>query len=450
MELTDGSRVGVIGGGPAGSLTAYFLLQMAEHVDLKLEIDVFEPRTFASRGPIGCNMCGGIVSESLVQMLATEGINLPPTVVQRGIESYVLHGDLQEVKIPTPLEEMRIATVYRGGGPHKTVSVEFDSFDGFLLQSACELGARQIVSRVEKVELGGDRPVIHAKGRPPREYDLVVGAVGINSPGIRLFEDLDFGFKAPVTTKTCITEIPMERDALQAQFGDAMHVFLLDIPRLEFAALIPKGEYVTACILGNDVDQDLLLQFMSTPEVCQALQMDWSPDISHCKCLPRISMQGAKQFFTDRLVLVGDCGVTRLYKDGIGAAYRCAKACATTAVLHGVSEQAFKDHYWPCCRRLRADNRIGKMIFMGVGLLRAMPFLRRAIFAMTAKEQQMPAERRAMSMILWDTFTGSAPYRSILMRGMHPGFIGGFAWQCVKSLVSRPTSTVDAQVTGAT
>jgi len=83
LALTDGSRVGVIGGGPAGSFFSYFLLDMARRAGLAVEVDIYEPRDFGGVAPQGCNMCGGIVSESLVQMLAAEGINLPGSVIQR-------------------------------------------------------------------------------------------------------------------------------------------------------------------------------------------------------------------------------------------------------------------------------------------------------------------------------------------------------------------------------
>ena len=73
IALEDGSRVGVIGGGPAGSLFAQFLLSFAERMELDLSVDIYEPRDFTKPGPAGCNMCGGIVSESLVQALAIEG-----------------------------------------------------------------------------------------------------------------------------------------------------------------------------------------------------------------------------------------------------------------------------------------------------------------------------------------------------------------------------------------
>ena len=46
LTLDDGSRVGVIGGGPAGSYFTYFLLSMAEMMGIELQVDVYEPRDF--------------------------------------------------------------------------------------------------------------------------------------------------------------------------------------------------------------------------------------------------------------------------------------------------------------------------------------------------------------------------------------------------------------------
>ena len=61
-----------LGGGPAGSFFSYFLLEMARDADVDVHLDIYEPRDFSQPGPAGCNMCGGIVSESLVQVLAAE------------------------------------------------------------------------------------------------------------------------------------------------------------------------------------------------------------------------------------------------------------------------------------------------------------------------------------------------------------------------------------------
>jgi flavin-dependent dehydrogenase len=125
MELADGSRIGVIGGGPAGSLFAYFASKFAQQMELDLTVDIYEPRDFSKPGSAGCNMCGGIVSETLVQALAIEGITIPGGVVQRGIDSYLLHTDRQSVRIDTPLHEKRIAAVHRGGGPRDVGEIRF-------------------------------------------------------------------------------------------------------------------------------------------------------------------------------------------------------------------------------------------------------------------------------------------------------------------------------------
>jgi len=135
LQLDDGSRIAVIGGGPAGSFFSYFLLDLAERAGMDIQVDIYEPKDFSRPGPAGCNHCGGIVHESLVQILAAEGINLPPTVVQRGIDSHVLHMGVGSVRIETPLHEKRIGALYRGGGPRGITERKWDSLDGYLLSS---------------------------------------------------------------------------------------------------------------------------------------------------------------------------------------------------------------------------------------------------------------------------------------------------------------------------
>ena len=181
ITLEDGSRVGVIGGGPAGSLFAYFLLTFADRLDLKLQVDIYESRDFTQRGPAGCNMGGGIVSESLVQALAVEGIELPETVVQRGIDSYVLHTEEASVTIDTPLHEKRIAALHRGGGPRDAATSKWGGLDGYLLGLAQDLGANVVRARVGKVGWEGERPAVHQKDSM-QAYDLLVGATGVHRP----------------------------------------------------------------------------------------------------------------------------------------------------------------------------------------------------------------------------------------------------------------------------
>jgi hypothetical protein len=107
FQLKSGSTVCVVGGGPAGSFFTYFFLELAERLGVNVELDNIEAKDFLNLGPVGCNHCGGIISESLVQLLSAEGITLPSDVIRRGIDSYVMHTDDRNVKIETPLHEKR-------------------------------------------------------------------------------------------------------------------------------------------------------------------------------------------------------------------------------------------------------------------------------------------------------------------------------------------------------
>jgi flavin-dependent dehydrogenase len=433
LQLVDGSRVAVIGGGPAGSFVSYFLLEMAERSGLELDVEVFEPRDFSCVAPKGCNMCGGIISETLVQNLAAEGINLPSTIVQRGIESYMLHMDVGSVRIETPVQEKRIGSVYRGAGPRDLKASKWGSFDHHLEQLTVAKGARVTRNRVVEASFDDGRPKIAVKGEQPQSYDLLVVAVGVNSAALKLFSGNGQGYKPPESTKTFITEYYLGEEVIERTLGDSMHVFLLNIPRLEFAAIIPKGDYASVCLLGESIDKELVQSFLDAPQVKACMPGDWTSDPRSCQCSPKISVGAAIQPYADRLVFVGDCGVTRLYKDGIGAAYRTAKACATTAVFEGISESDFRRHYWPVCRSISTDNSIGKLSFAVTRQIQKWRFARRALLRMTEKEQEKAGRRRDMSQVLWDMFTGSAPYRDIVTLAMHPRFLARLTWEMVVS-----------------
>jgi flavin-dependent dehydrogenase len=405
---------------------SYFLLSMAETIGLEVDVDVFEPRRFCHRGPAGCNHCGGIVSESLVQRLATEGIRLPDDVVQRGIESYTLHMDVGDVEIATPLMEKRIAAIYRGNGPRDSEPLDTHSFDGYLLELAEQKGANVIPRLVTDVRREDDRMIVECADLGSENYDLVVVASGINSRLLELLEAESREFTRPDRTKTFICEFHLGRDVIRETFGPSMHVFLLDIPRLEFAALIPKGDYVTLCLLGDDIDEELMDRFFGSPEVQNCFPGGTVPAHA-CHCYPRINVSPARPVYGDRLVLIGDSGATRLFKDGIGAAYRTAKAAAKTVVFHGVDAASFRQHYAPLCTKISRDNLVGKFVFSVAGLVQKARFARRGVLRMTAHEQLTDGPRR-MSSVLWDLFSGSASYTNVFLRTLNPVYLANLAW----------------------
>jgi flavin-dependent dehydrogenase len=428
FTLDSGSQVAVIGGGPAGSFFSYYMLDMASRLGIEIDIDIYEPRDFSQKAPKGCNMCGGIVSESLVQNLAADGINLPTTVIQRGIDSYMLHMDVGDVRINTPLHEKRIGAVIRGSGPRDIKEMKWASFDGHLLGLAVEKGANVINDRVTEVNLDEDRPQVKARNGEFKSYDLVTVATGINSPTTKLFEELDFGYHQPKGTKTFICEYYLGEEKIEEVLGNSMHVYLLNIPRLEFAAIIPKGDYATVCMLGDEIDKDLIKAFLESKEVEETMPKTWVGEMRSCNCMPRINVIGADHPYADRIVFIGDSGVTRLYKDGIGAAYRTAKAAASTAMFQGVSAEDFKKHFMPTCDGIKFDNSIGKINFMVTKVIQKLRFTRHALLRMTALEQDKEGKERRMSMVLWDMFTGSAPYLEIFKRTLSPKFLLVFAW----------------------
>lgn len=436
--LKDGGRVAVMGGGPAGSLFAYFLLDMAQRVGLSLDVDIYEPRDFSLPGPPGCNMCAGIVSESVIQMLAVEGIILPPTVVQRGMDTYILHTNEGKARLETPQLEKRIGAVFRGAGPFGVKDSEWGSFDGFLLKRAIQKGANLICRRIEEVDRVTGAVQIKPRGGSSQCYDLLAVATGVNTNALRLFPKLETGFREPVVATTFVREYFIGKEKIESYLGQhTIHFFLLDIPGMDFAAIVPKGNYVTVVLLGKDLKKEAFETFLDTPEVKACMPPGWQPAEFVCHCAPRINITGAIHPYADRMVFLGDSGVSRLYKDGIGAAYRAAKYAASTAVLQGIGAEDFRRHFWRSCRAMEFDNRVGKFIFAVVRQIKPRRFAVRGVVRMVSDELPKEVGQRRMSSIMWDMFTGSAPYREIFMRFFHPGFWSRFLWFMGSSLVRR-------------
>ena len=424
MKLVDGSSVAIIGGGPGGTLTAIFLLDLARKFNIELLVDIYEPKSFAHTGPKGCNMCGGVISESLIQLLAVEGISLPENVIIDTINAYILHTDENSVRIETPSNEMRIASIFLGCGPRGAENQQplpWASFDLFLLQLAIEKGARHQPYSVTGLERRDGLPTLLTRELPPHSVDLLVGSVGINqSKSIQLFESLGFGYVPPKTTRAYITELYYGERDVAKYLGNSMHVFLLNIPHLKFAAMTPKGHYATVILLGDKIDHHLVEQFFQAPEVRLCLPYGWEIPVQTCKCQPWINIGPPIKPFADRVVMVGDACVSRLYKDGIGAAYRMAKRCALTALSQGVAERDFKCYYWPSCRSMTWDNRLGHGLFAMDGLFRHMPLFRRGLMAVLKNEACLPDSYCPLRSAFWNTFTGSASYLQIAKDMFHP------------------------------
>ncbi len=437
--LHDGARVAVMGGGPAGAFFSYFLLAMARRAGLEVHVDIYEPRDFSRPGPAGCNMCGGILYEGLVQKLAAEGIELPSSVIQSGIDTCTLHMDVGSRPFETPAQEKRIAAVHRGAGPLGAVDQAWRSFDAYLLNMALQAGATLRPARVEAVERVEGGLQVHSRRFGGQRYALLAVATGVNTSALKLFSSVVPAYRPPATLQIHTCEYKLGAEAVERSLGNAFHVFLLDLPGLDVAGVIPKGEYVTVALLGRAITQPVFEAFLNTPEMKACMPPGWQPDQAVCHCSPRINVGPAAQPFGDRVVFLGDSGVSRLYKDGIGAAYRSAKAAATTAIFHGIAADDFRRHLWPVYRRQAFDNAIGRFVYWVIRQFQHWRFARRGILRMVAGEQRVVPGPHTMSSVLWDTFSGSVTYREIVLRSLHPAFVGRLGLNMAAALVGgRP------------
>jgi flavin-dependent dehydrogenase len=355
--------------------------------------------------------------------------------------------DRREVRIETPVQEKRIASVYRGTGPRKLDPElkRWKSFDGHLQQLAVERGARPIRQRVSEVSWQDGRPSLAFKGGRPETYDLLAVAVGVNSPSLKLFEDSPVHLEPPLTAKTFIREYFLDEAEVERRLGDAMHVFLLNIPGIEFAAIIPKRNCATVCLLGDEIGRETFELFLESPEVKRCMPAEWRMAEFVCHCSPSMNIRGVAEPYADRLVFVGDSGVSRLYKDGIGAAYRTAKAAARTAVFQGVSANDFQRHYLPTCRCILHDNRAGQLLFAVTSVIQNFGVARRAVLRNVIEEQSDPRLEPRMSSVLWDMFTGSASYREIFLRTLRPAFLLRFSAAVMATLLRRPMGSGAAE-----
>src|SRR4030042_1165040 len=101
-RIETGSRVAIVGGGPAGSFFALYLLKYARERGIRPEITIYEPREFNELGPKGCKGCAGILSMSLLRNLGELSLTLPEEIIQRRIERYTVHSPYTSITISNP------------------------------------------------------------------------------------------------------------------------------------------------------------------------------------------------------------------------------------------------------------------------------------------------------------------------------------------------------------
>jgi flavin-dependent dehydrogenase len=417
LMLRDGSRIAVIGGGPAGSFFAHFAQKWASKKGIDISITIFDGKDFLQPGPRGCNLCAGVIAESLNQKLKKEGIFLPEKRIINRVEGYCLHVDSDHLLLSCAENEKNtIATVFRGNGPRYSTFPEIISFDDFLLSWAQDRGAKVISLPVWEIKLPEIKtgPVSLYFGNKQNlqkfEADLIVGAFGVNTHLMNKIKDLGFGYKPPSTLRTFQAELKLGKEEVLKHFGNTIHVYMLKSKSLRYATVIPKGDYITVTLIGKrDVQKDAFQEFLLLEEIKNKI-----PHLKpHCFCYPRIVVSPSKKPYADRLVMIGDASFSRHYKNGIESAYVTARLAAETAFCSGIDAASFSSSYYKRAKKLIVhDNYYGQFLFSLNDIISSIPLLTHSHLSLAKQKQDKDSPRQIRS-ILWNMFTGNIPYREI-------------------------------------
>jgi flavin-dependent dehydrogenase len=422
LSLRDGSRIAIIGGGPAGAFFAHFAQKYAEEIGINTTVTIFDGKDFLKKGPKGCNLCAGVISESLNQKLKNEGIFLPKKRIINRLEGYSLHAEDRTLYLShTDNKTGRINTVFRGNGPRFSSFPDVISFDDFIMEWAVDMGTKIVPQPVWDItspkNTSGPLTLFYGQKESLQKYtaDLVVCAFGVNTYLIKKIQELGFSYIPPKTLTTFQAEFFLGDEQISFHFGNVIHVYMPKSKNIRYATIIPKRDYITITLIGKeDASPRILEEFLEMKEIRGKI-----PSIKpHCLCYPRITISTAKNPYTDRLVLVGDASFSRHYKNGIESAFLTAQLAAETSFKHGIDARAFRTHYIKQAKKkILNDNRYGRLLFKVNDIVSALPIFIHSYFTVAEKKNSSDAKR--MRSILWNMFTGNIPYKDIFKISMN-------------------------------
>jgi hypothetical protein len=199
---------------------------------------------------------------------------------------------------------------------------------------------------------------------------------------------------------------------------------------IEMSSLIPKGRWITVVMMGRSVDHAdpsqylaVVERFLELPHIRRLLPRGvvLAPV---CLCHPNMTVGVARNPFGDRIALVGDMVVSRLYKDGIFSAYTTASALADCVIETGIDRTSLQARYWPVVRGIHRDNRSGRAVFFVNRLIFSHPVLSRIVYqALLTERKTKPQHKRRLANLLWKIASGDDSYHRILASMFHPATV---------------------------
>ena len=404
--LSDGGRVVIIGGGPAGVATGLACLRMALARGPRIAVTIIEGKDFNEERQH--NQCLGILSPPLPALLEQE-LGLPfPWHLSRGeIQEYVLHSEHEQLTLC--------------GEHFPSVALRRVQLDAYMLQAAREHGVEVLPARAVDLEFHSHGVVVYTDSAP-LEGDVVVGAFGLDDGSAAMFER-HTRYRRPALIETLVTKYHPGEEAM-TRFGPRIHAFLPAHPRIEFAAITPKGNHLSIVLAGRRIDANLMRSFLAHPGMLAELPDleragQWDPnDLRFFK--GRFPRGLARAYFGDRYIMVGDAaGLVRAFKGkGVTTAIQTGIRAAEAMLQAGISQRAFQAHYRQANREIIRDLPYGKLMrLLAIGL--AQSGLLDQILRAARQEHRLQTA-------LFDAVSGRTTYREVLGNSLTLGSIVAF------------------------
>ncbi len=393
----------VVGGGPGGVACALALMRGCAEAGRGVRVTIVEGKRFSEGEHY--NQCVGVLSPPLQDLLERDlGVAFPDHLSRGEIRGYVLH---------SVREQLRIA----GEGVPSTV-VRRVQFDAYMLEVARQRGAQVVSARAVDLEFNAREVVVYTESAP-LAGDVVVGAFGLDDGSAAMFERLT-AYRRPRALSSVVTKYHPGQLAMQA-FGSWIHAFLPPDPRVEFAAVTPKGNHLTINIAGKAVDSGKMRAFLRRPEVRAVLPNlekagEYDPnDLRLYK--GRFPYSLARAYFGDRYVMVGDAaGIVRAFKGkGVTSAVQTGIRAARAILEAGISAQAFRSHYRRANMDIIRDLPYGRAMRLAT-ILMARSGLLDAVLRAARGEPRLQAA-------LYGAVSGGAAYGQVWRDSLAPASV---------------------------